>query len=94
MRRHFVIAGAVLYSIVIAPISWLLFIRYGFCYDCTMGQRMLDAVLFVINVPLVVLGSTFDLDIWLLGAMSPLAGALWGWVFWLVWRLIERLRSD
>jgi hypothetical protein len=94
MSRRFVIAGAVLYPIVIVPLSWQLFARYGFCYDCTMGQRILNAVLLVINVPLVGVVSIYEIDniYWLL-AMSPLAGALWGWVFWLGWRLLERLRS-
>ena len=91
---RFVIAGAVLYPIVIGPLSWELFDRYGFCYDCTMGQRILNAVLLVINIPLVGVVSIFQIDniYWAL-AMSPLAGALWGWVFWLGWRLLARLRS-
>ena len=93
MRRRFIIASAVLYSIVIAPASWFLFFRYGFCYDCTLAQRVLGAVLLVINFPLVLLGATFDLEVWLLGIMSPLVGALWGWLFWLGRQLKPHLRS-
>lgn len=92
--RRFVIAGAVLYTIAIVPWS-LQLARYGICDDCTMGQQILNAVLRVIHIPLVGVVSIFRIDNlqWAL-AMIPLAGALWGWVFWLGWRLLGRLRSD
>ena len=87
-RRRFLIGAAVVYSLVVAPVSALLYLEYVFCYDCTEAQTSLSAVLMAINLPLFVLGTLVGGEPVLLVVLCPLAGAIWGWVLWLVWSLV------
>ena len=89
--KAFAIAGAVLFTLIVLPVSYIL-LMYGFSYEPEPSQELAMATLVAINLPAVILlafsedftpssGSLFDV---LVLIMFPLNGAFWGCMCWLV----------
>ena len=95
--KAFAIAGAILFTLIVAPVSYFLLI-YGFSYEPETSQKLAIRALFVINFPAILplaflddfIPSSEALFNLLVLIMFPLNGAFWGWVFWLVWRYRQR----
>jgi hypothetical protein len=94
---RFIIAGIVLYSLVVAPLSIYVF---DFGVGCVTGWspcngvwKMLSHVIFVLSLPLLALGELLGHHGWQLAMVCMLVGALWGVVCWAAWALFRPLVS-
>lgn len=87
------VAGAIFFSILVAPLS-LFLLDYGFCYSCSSGQNSAMAVLIAINLPMVIPMALANPDSEVIMAlMFPLNGAFWGCVVWLVWSYRQKKKK-